>query len=209
MVRHRDREKIQCECCFDDFEATSIVTCPSRHPFCVGCVQRYADSRLGERNTSIECMSSSGCRMPFHRATLDKILPPNTLKLLGRIIQQRELREANIDNLESCPHCDFAMIVDADSESMPLFRCQNVEGGCGKVTCRTCKRDDHSPRTCREEALRCAGAVHTVAEAMSEALMRRCPGCSQPSIKENGCNHLVCPGARLSCALLLPLSQGY
>lgn len=94
-------------------------------------------------------------------------------------MQDREIRQAGVEHLESCPFCPFKMIVDTDKVQNPLIPCQNMRGGCGKVSCRECRREDHHPRTCEEEARRVANPRVAVEEAMSEALLRKCPGCEK------------------------------
>ncbi|KAJ3522269.1 hypothetical protein NMY22_g11965 [Coprinellus aureogranulatus] len=185
--------KIECGCCFAECDPKDMLACPIKHAFCIACLQKYAATQLGDHKPEITCMHGSGCKVPFHRSTLQLALPEKLFKLYERQLQQKELREANIENLEYCPRCDFAMIMEVSPEQEPLFECLNVEEGCGKATCRTCKRDNHSPRTCREEELASTGPEHAVQEAMSEALMRRCPGCDRATVKETGCNRIVCP----------------
>lgn len=173
---------VECGCCFTECDADDTVACSAKHPFCIECFQRYSASQLGDHKPELVCMHSSGCKASFHSSTLKRTLTPKLFQLYERLIQQKELREANIENLEFCPRCDFAMIMEVAPEDEPLFRCLNVEEGCGKVTCRNCKRDNHLPRTCREEELSVMGPEHVVEEAMSEALMRRCPGCDRGTL---------------------------
>lgn len=116
--------------------------------------------------------------MPFPPSTLKRVLDPSGYRLWERLTQYKELRAAGIANLEFCPLCRaYAIIIEATPDEHDLFRCENVEEGCGKITCRKCKREYHQPRTCREEELKGLDPRHAVEEAMSEALIRRCPGC--------------------------------
>lgn len=47
-------------------------------------------------------------------------------------------------------------------------------------------------------------------EAMTKALIRLCPKCSEPYIKESGCNKISCPSCRtLSCFICGKVVSGY
>lgn len=100
------------------------------------------------------------------------------------------------------------------------------------------KQQDHLPKTCQEVSDDAKiNAVHqvegaffsrfreheaeslsnfpvcTVTEAMSSALIRKCPKCSEPYIKENdSCNKITCGSCRtMSCYMfvdLLPMVRG-
>jgi TRIAD3 protein (E3 ubiquitin-protein ligase RNF216) len=59
----------------------------------------------------------------FSLATLQTVLDGRVLQLLVKRAQNEELRAANLDNLYSCPFCDFSIIIDTEGER--LFRCQN------------------------------------------------------------------------------------
>lgn len=109
---------------------------------------------------------------------------------LDRAEAEANLRNAGIENLESCPFCPFAM------EYVPVyedkeFRCQHPE--CLEVSCRLCREKTHIPKTC-EEYRRDQGISvrHRVDEAMSRALIRNCNKCNTPFIKEEGCNKMTC-----------------
>ena len=114
---------------------------------------------------------------------------------LDQIQQQTDLREAEIEGLETCPFCEFAAIVppaEVDKE----FRCQRDE--CGATSCRLCRQHSHIPKTCAEYKKELGvDERHIIEEAMSEALLRRCPRCKVPIVKDGGCNKLVC--SRCSC----------
>lgn len=66
-----------------------------------------------------------------------------------------------------------------------LFHCMNEE--CMKITCRKCQKPDHLPKTCEEYAGdQKTDAFHKVEEAMTEALLKRCPQCQTAVLKESG-----------------------
>lgn len=109
---------------------------------------------------------------------------------LERLQQQDEIRLADLDDLTSCPFCDFAAIcapVEEDRE----FRCANPD--CEKVSCRLCKHETHIPLSCEAYAKdNKVNIRHAVEEAMTEALVRSCHKCQNKYIKEFGCNKMMC-----------------
>ncbi len=133
-------------------------------------------------------MDMSQCDAPFAEAVLADVCGEKTMSLYHRLRQMKDLEMAAIEGLESCPYCPFAMVIENPDEK--LFRCLNPD--CNKVTCRNCKRPDHIPKRCDEvaEAFK-LDKHHAIEEAMSAALMRRCPKCTKPYLKEFGCNKIT------------------
>ncbi len=73
-----------------------------------------------------------GCKKDFSLRALRTLLRPQVVDLILRRSQQAELRSAQLDNMEACPFCDFALIIENPDER--LFRCQNPD--CLKESCR-------------------------------------------------------------------------
>jgi len=61
--------------------------------------------------------------------------------LYYRLKQAKELEQAALDGLESCPSCHYAAVIENPEEK--LFRCMNEE--CMQTTCRKCRRKVCSP----------------------------------------------------------------
>jgi len=117
-----------------------MVQCPEAHLFCSSCVSQYAATKLGEHDSRIVCMHSSGCSLPFPVSELRRILSPKLMSLFERVQQQKELEAAGLEGLEECPFCDWKCVLEVSKEEEKLFRCGNEEGGCGVVSCRSCKK---------------------------------------------------------------------
>ena len=135
-------------------------------------------------------MDGSGCKAEFAKEQIQRFLDQKTMDTLERLQQQDEIRLADLDDLTSCPFCDFAAIcapVEEDRE----FRCANPE--CEKVSCRLCKQETHIPLSCEAHAKENKVTIrHAVEEAMTEALVRSCHKCKNKYIKEFGCNKMMC-----------------
>jgi TRIAD3 protein (E3 ubiquitin-protein ligase RNF216) len=80
----------------------------------------------------VRCMDSECTAGQLSLATLQTILPGKMLQLFTRRMQREELRAANLGDIDSCPFCDFAMIIDNENER--LFKCLNPE--CLRESCR-------------------------------------------------------------------------
>ncbi|KAL4919560.1 hypothetical protein BDW62DRAFT_199879 [Aspergillus aurantiobrunneus] len=149
-----------------------------------------ADTQIGLMKYTLQCFDVSGCQAPFSRPELREVLGSLVMEKLDSLQQEDEIRNADLEGLEDCPFCSFKAVlppVEDDRE----FRCENVS--CRVVSCRLCKEKSHIPLTC-EENKKDKGLFerHQVEEAMSKALIRKCPKCQVQIIKEFGCNKMQC-----------------
>jgi TRIAD3 protein (E3 ubiquitin-protein ligase RNF216) len=150
-------------------------------------------------------MDTSSCLALFPDSELTRLLSVKSLHLYHRLKQASELESAGIEGLESCPNCPFSAIIENPDEK--LFRCMAPD--CGTVTCRKCRRVEHLPKSCEGEFNACScrkshelslaeneaerrlDKRHAVEDAMSAALIRQCPKCEKPYVKEWGCNKIT------------------
>ncbi|ORY75997.1 hypothetical protein BCR35DRAFT_267719 [Leucosporidium creatinivorum] len=199
----------ECGCCYGDSALSTLVMCSNGCQFCTECFTNLVASQVGLRKFVLPCMSVDGCASSFPEAEAERVLPPITMAALHKIKQEKEVDLADLEGLEKCPFCPFAMVLDNEHER--LFNCQRED--CGIVSCRQCKKEDHLPKTCAEmDSDRKIDGIHRVEEAMSEALIRRCPNakCGEPYVKEDGCNKITCPSCRaVSCYICGIIVEGY
>ena len=190
---YRDRGEIMdCGTCCDDYPTYKFIHCDGDCPhfLCFGCLQRYADTEIGNQRYKLNCLDDSGCTATYSRKERQRALNAKSFDTLERLQQQAELKLANMAGLENCPFCDFAAIcppVQVDKE----FRCRNPE--CEKISCRLCRKDSHLPMSCKEykESLG-VDERHAVEEAMTKALLKKCPKCGKQILKQDGCNKVIC-----------------
>lgn len=69
-----------------------------------------AETQIGLGKYNLDCMSTDGCTGQFRISQQEIFLDKSSLTALGRIEQEAILREAGIENLETCPCCPFAMV---------------------------------------------------------------------------------------------------
>ncbi|KAJ7774947.1 hypothetical protein B0H16DRAFT_1509018 [Mycena metata] len=198
---------IECGCCFATYTFEKMIQCPDAHLFCSSCVKQYAETLLGSHDHRICCMDQSGCKLAFPVAQLQRFLTPKLMSLYERVKQAKEVEAAGLEGLEECPFCEYKCVIENEQEK--LFACRNEE--CGAVSCRQCKESDHLPKSCKEmEEDKKLDGRHTIEEAMTRALMRNCPRCQKPFIKDAGCNKMVCSNCQaLSCYICRQLINGY
>ena len=189
-------DMVECQCCFTDTPIPKSTYCNGDDPhfFCFDCARSNAKSQTELSRYKLACMDGSGCKAEFNREQKHRFLDSKTIDLLERLQQQDELRTADVADLERCPFCDYAAIcppIEIDKE----FRCSKPD--CERVSCRLCQNDSHIPLTC-EEYRKENGLTerHAMEEAMTSALIRPCPKCKVPILKEGGCNKLVCSRCR-------------
>ncbi|GAB1517258.1 hypothetical protein RhiTH_000302 [Rhizoctonia solani] len=183
---------LECGCCFTEYEFSDMLQCAEGHLFCPQCTKKNAETAVGDNKPEIllACMDQSGCRASFPDEQIQRVLPPNTIDLLQRIRQKKAVDDARIPGLEHCPFCDYAYII---TDGGPTFVCQKPS--CMVVSCRRCRRVEHGGMTCEQVIQRekSSQGEHAIAEAMTMALVRDCPECKTPFMKETGCNKMVCP----------------
>lgn len=140
-------------------------------------------------------MDMSGCHAPFKEPQLRLCVDEKTISHLLRLQQQKALKDSGPEGLAECPFCGFLAVYPAISVEKE-FRCQHP--ACSTVSCRLCDEKKHAPISCKAAGKAKAAekavlhAQHTVEEALTDAVVRKCNKCSTRFIKEEGCNTVVC-----------------
>lgn len=125
--------------------------CPSNHPFCVSCLNAYASVELSQFSCQLQCIAASSdtaspCRIPLPESMVKASLSPKLYALYEKVTQIKQIESAGLTGLESCPFCEFKMVLD-ESYTDARFRCMNTDQ-CGIVSCRHCKKKNHWPLYC-------------------------------------------------------------
>ncbi|XP_018564406.1 uncharacterized protein LOC108905853 isoform X2 [Anoplophora glabripennis] len=183
-----------CNCCYDDeVMPKDTFSCPNGCRFCKECIKRSCEVAFGDGKTDFPCLAA--CPTEFSLQTLQSVLPPKMFSKLAQKKALAEIKAAGIEELETCPFCDFASI---PNELDKIFRCLNPD--CMKESCRKCKEPNHLPLKCEEvEKDEDIKARIYIENKMTEALLRKCWKCSTSFFKEEGCNKMTCSCGASMC----------
>ncbi|XP_064093448.1 E3 ubiquitin-protein ligase RNF216-like isoform X2 [Macrobrachium nipponense] len=200
--------ELECVICCNDVAASDMVSCSAarhRHRFCSGCVKRFVEEEMGQGRFTFRCPEIE-CPGSIQERDLRTLLAP---AVMDRVMQRQQLDEvvrAGLEDLESCPFCDFKVIMPNKHDK--VFLCQNP--ACMKDSCRLCKEINHIPRSCREVLAEKQKDVRTTLEnRMAEAMIRECVKCKKRFILEAGCNKMTCACGAIMCYLCKRPIEGY
>ncbi|KAF5272774.1 hypothetical protein FQA39_LY07801 [Lamprigera yunnana] len=184
-----------CLCCYDDeVMPRDIYTCQEGCIFCKDCIKKGVEVAFGDGKLNFLCLGN--CTSYFSLQVLQAVLEPKMFSIIALKKQVEEVKAAGIEDLETCPFCDFATIPNRDDK---LFRCLNPV--CMKESCRQCKEPSHIPLRCEEvEKDNDVKARTFIENKMTEALLRTCYKCGMKFIKTNdGCNKMTCSCGAFMC----------
>jgi E3 ubiquitin-protein ligase RNF216 len=190
-------ETTECSACFDDLPLNRQIHCNGdrAHWICYECAENYIKCEIGESRCRVLC--TAGCGATFAMSQLNLLSDKRLLEKLAELEQDKAIRDAELDNLEECPFCNYKAVVASIEEDFE-FRCANPE--CEQVSCRRCRAVTHIPISCEAYAKDYKiNSRHKVEEAMTAAIVRSCNKCKKQFIKEYGCNKMTCP----SCSNLV------
>lgn len=213
FVGDMDEEELEtgeqeCVICCNDVAASDMVSCSAarhRHRFCGGCVKRFVEEEMGQGRFTFRCPEIE-CPGSIQERDLRTLLAPAVMDRVMQRQQQEEIVSAGLEDLESCPFCDFKVIMPNRYDR--VFLCQNP--ACMKDSCRLCKEVNHIPRSCKEVLAEKQKDVRTTLEnRMAEAMIRECVKCKKRFILETGCNKMTCACGAIMCYLCKKPIEGY
>ncbi|XP_074648198.1 uncharacterized protein LOC141903784 isoform X2 [Tubulanus polymorphus] len=185
-----ESQLIECGCCYVDAPFERMVQCYEGHLFCKDCLKRYAEESVyGQGKAKLLCMTD-GCDATFPTSQINAALPESVRARYEDRVRDEAINLAKIDDLVSCPHCDFKAVLDPQDK---VFRCLNEE--CLQETCRYCKENwaDHFGLRCEEIEKKDEVSLRTsYEEKMTMALLRTCHACQASFTKIEGCNKMTC-----------------
>lgn len=119
-------EVMDCGCCCETVTIAKLTHCNGEEPhfFCLECARRNANNDIGNSQYKLQCMDFSDCKATFSRDQRTRFLDGKTIEKLERLQQQEEIRLAGLENLSTCPFCDFSAICPSIEEDRE-FRCYN------------------------------------------------------------------------------------
>jgi hypothetical protein len=121
------------------------------------------------------------CQSYFDDEAIEAVLDENDRKLLQINDENAEIWSTDLGELESyfhCQACNRYWIDDIGTSLCP---------GCYTLTCSQCWKEVGDGCECNQDK------SLSEAEVRSSAVIRKCPRCRTPFVKdENGCNHVTC-----------------
>lgn len=197
---------VECSCCYDDeVLSEDMLSCPKGHYFCRTCIKRYTETTIGDSKYKFKCINDT-CETEFSLEVLHDVLDTNLFNNLIRNRQNEEIKSANLDGLESCPFCTYAVIIENPDEK--IFSCLNPN--CMKETCRLCHEINHLPLRCNEIEKKNESNMRTFIEnKISEAMLRTCWKCNKRFYKLEGCNMMHCVCGAAMCYVCRNPIKGY
>ncbi|GAA5976062.1 hypothetical protein JCM10908_005373 [Rhodotorula pacifica] len=182
----RMKHHVECQCCLESVPLSQVGHCDSGHPFCSMCLSKRTSDAIASKKPDLACFAiGTACTAAFSPIELKRAVPRPMLDKLDDLQIQIDLDRAGVPGLEKCPFCPFAAVLE---ETDIRFPCQ----GCGIVSCRRCRQKEHGSQPCPVLPRTEGEVLHQIEEAMSEAIIRKCPSCGVACTKTEGCNKMTC-----------------
>jgi len=183
-----------CECCYnDELLITEVYSCPVGHRFCSSCIKKGIEVAVGESKMDFKCFAN--CAEELSLTLIKEIVDDKLYQRIIRYKQTQEIKEANIEGLETCAFCDYSVILPPEFK---IINCLNPD--CKKETCRECREESHFPYRCDEIEKAPEVEIRTMIEnKMTEVLIRICSYCKRKFVKEDGCNKMTCSCGKQMC----------
>jgi len=164
-------------------DVTRVDGC--EHQFCRGCFKAYLASRLSDGAFPILCPT---CKA--EKAENPSVVASSLAEQLGLTDKQYEqwskLDLQRYSLVIDCPHCQQSSLVDRDDYfASPVVSCPLPT--CRGQWCKDCnQRVDPTvgPHSCDGQ--------QEMDNYIRQSNLKRCPGCSTPTEKTMGCNHMTC-----------------
>lgn len=194
---------IECGCCFCEVPFDRCLQCPEGHIFCKDCVMKMIETTISEGRSSVKCPAMDGCGLDIPMSQLERAIPEKTLQRLFQTEAMNDVIRSGIPNLVKCANCGF-IVEFLGSSNMRCPQCQ-------KETCSKCGLLAHPGKTCEEA--KAVDPEKLIEEKMNDAIIRVCPNCNTPFMKDEGCNKMVCPRCDTWicywCRKVIPKNVGY
>ena len=196
----------ECICCYNnELLDEDMLPCTVEHLFCKECVKSYAETNISSCKYEFVCLEGK-CEGKFDLATIKTVLNANMYSKLLRNLQSEEIKKAQIPNLESCPNCFYAAIIDNPEEK--VFFCRNPD--CLRETCRKCQEANHLPLRCDEIEKKQQVDMRTwIENRVTESMIRVCYQCQKRFYKTEGCNMMHCVCGASMCYVCREPIKGY
>ncbi len=170
------------------------------HPICGPCLGTHVASLVSEHKIGEEsrilCVVPD-CEAHYSEAFLNRAVAPAVMDKRSELernwnlekMERSGLFQDSLEKLVRCPVCAYPVVAP---KTLKVFKCPNEE--CQVESCLECGKLSHIPMSCDEANTETLAEKisRKIAEAMTNAVVRNCPECSMPVLKDGGCNKIHC-----------------
>lgn len=177
-----------CDICIGDDSA--LLTIPKcDHKVCRRCLGDYCSIDTGDK-IPLRCFAAVNCDTLLPIEWLADNLPQPIFKALrARVVETH--CQTNPASYVQCSGDDCSQYLSRKWHSDRV-----VCPSCLIVNCTSCKSVFHYGETCAEFVERTDPHNEALDRHLALAGGKRCPRCQIPSVKVEGCNHMICTGCR-------------
>jgi hypothetical protein len=172
----------ECHICRNDLEEDKAVCCKGGCSYCEACLRKIVSNGIYEGKTRDDLLICASCEGEFDANVIENLLSEYDKKRLSINERNRDVWEEEMDDDTTYVHCRECELYWTDMGSVSY--CPE----CSTAICVKCWEEvDECECSETEEEEICE------AEIRSSAMIRKCPRCRTPFVKEaDGCNHVTC-----------------
>lgn len=204
-------EAFECPCCMDDVPPMNgLRTCPMpkplgcEHSICKECFKRLVAGQIEKKEPCVcpMCPDTRAAMIPSWLVW--KILGQESAKAMADI-EQLHLGQANGGKIRlwQCPtpDCKNQMVLPQWWDHSKITDRRRLQHclGCKKTICLRCDVEEHTGVSCdayREWKKANAASDQSYAELINSGLIKPCPNCGSPILKNDGCNFMTCSSCK-------------
>jgi hypothetical protein len=204
------KQTLECSCCYEDKSINGFGQCSDGHLICYSCIKKHAEDTIYQKlSCKVGCINSQEkCYGHIDDAILSQILDIRVFSEYKTLKNLDEIKELCIDdiNIKLCQHCNAG--TDIGETEQEILVCLE----CFKDTCLKCNQVAHPGVNCFVLGNINRGQRQNIEDKMSEAVIIRCGNCSNPIVKDEGCNKVTCLCGHFICYVCkqnVPKEVGY
>ncbi|KAF9237733.1 hypothetical protein BU15DRAFT_88587 [Melanogaster broomeanus] len=182
-----------CPICYD-----TVSSAPHQlgcgHVYCVACLRHFLSSASESDQLPLTCLGDEArCRVPIPIPTIQQFLPPAPFnRLLEAAFDSYVSKHPEEFKFCKTPDCTQIYRSGRAREPAKALHCPS----CFAAVCNACNEDAHEGMTCQESRLHRDPAeqdrLNDAWIASQGGRVKKCPRCSVPIEKTEGCNHMTC-----------------
>jgi len=188
----------ECILCLETFDRAFSTSACKSHWACRDCWIAFLDNKVTDGRASLEARCPGfKCLVPIQVSLFEQIIPSVEQTERFRRFRVNSLVDDGV-NFKWCPNpagCRLALKTTDRQSPALLARCL-----CGFSSCWRCASESHDPASCEESASwekKNSSESENVTWILAHT--KRCPKCSKPIEKNQGCNHMHCPSPSGGC----------